>query len=133
MSEARPYSSISFVVNGDRRTAVLMRRLRTFGYTGAIFPIHPTAGDIDGLPAYASLAATPEPIDYLYISVPAQHIPGILANAAGRARFCSGGRCRVRHHGDAVLQIGIVITARRSPELLHGEDARPPFYGNGIV
>jgi acyl-CoA synthetase (NDP forming) len=64
-----------------------IRRMRAFGYPGRIYPSHPSAASVDGLPAYRSVAETPEPIDYLYISVPAQHIPGILANAAGRARF----------------------------------------------
>ena len=33
---------------------VFIRRIREFGYEGAIYPIHPTAAEIDGLPAYKS-------------------------------------------------------------------------------
>ncbi|MFH1604123.1 MAG: acetate--CoA ligase family protein, partial [Pseudomonadota bacterium] len=40
-----------------------IRRLKNYGYPGAIYPIHPSAGEIEGLAAYASLAATPEPVD----------------------------------------------------------------------
>jgi acyl-CoA synthetase (NDP forming) len=38
---------------------VFIRRLREFGYRGEIYPIHPTAGEIDGLKAYRSLGDTP--------------------------------------------------------------------------
>ena len=31
-----------------------IRRIREFGYKGDIYPIHPTAPEIDGLPAYRS-------------------------------------------------------------------------------
>ncbi|RPI43108.1 MAG: acyl-CoA synthetase [Betaproteobacteria bacterium] len=66
---------------------VFIRRMREFGYTGTMYPIHPSASEIDGLPAYRSFAETPEPIDYAYICVPAAHIPKMLAAAAGRVRF----------------------------------------------
>jgi len=66
---------------------VFIRRMREFGYPGKMFPIHPSADMVDGLPAYRSVADTPEPIDYLYISVPASHIPKMLAGANGRVRY----------------------------------------------
>jgi len=66
---------------------VFIRRMREFGFTGSIYPIHPSAEAIDGLPAYRSLAQTPEPIDYAYISVAAANVPKMLAAANGRVRF----------------------------------------------
>ncbi len=66
---------------------VFIRRIREFGYQGAIYPIHPTASEIDGLPAYKGLADTPEPVDYAYIAIAAAQIPPILASAKGRLRF----------------------------------------------
>jgi acyl-CoA synthetase (NDP forming) len=42
---------------------VFIRRIRELGFTGAIYPIHPSAPEFDGLKAYRSLADTPEPID----------------------------------------------------------------------
>ena len=50
---------------------VFIRRIREFGYEGAIYPIHPTAAEIDGLPAYKSLGETPQPVDYAYIAIAA--------------------------------------------------------------
>ena len=66
---------------------VFIRRLREFGYDGAIYPIHPSAAEIDGLPAYGSLADTPQPVDYAYIAVSAAQIPDMLSAAAGRVRY----------------------------------------------
>lgn len=64
-----------------------VRRMKAFGYGGVIYPIHPSATEIEGLKAYPSLADTPEPIDYAYIAVGAERIPGILAGANGRCRI----------------------------------------------
>jgi acyl-CoA synthetase (NDP forming) len=66
---------------------VFIRRIREFGFEGSIYPIHPTASEIDGLPAYKSLADTPEPVDYAYIAIAAAQIPPLLSSARGRLRF----------------------------------------------
>lgn len=64
-----------------------IRRMKDFGYSGAIYPIHPTAQELEGLPCYPNLTAAPEPIDYAYIAVGGERIPDILAGANGRVRF----------------------------------------------
>ncbi len=66
---------------------VFIRRIRELGFTGAIYPIHPTAPEIDGFKAYRSLAETPEPIDYTFIAIAGAQIPPLLAAANGRVRF----------------------------------------------
>ncbi|WP_414473089.1 acetate--CoA ligase family protein [Microvirga sp. M2] len=64
-----------------------IRRLKDFGYGGAIYPIHPSASEIEGCRAYPSLASTPEPVDYAYVAIGAQRIPDALAEADGRCRI----------------------------------------------
>ncbi|OZI67109.1 acetate--CoA ligase family protein [Bordetella genomosp. 11] len=64
-----------------------IRRLKAYGYNGAIYPIHPTAAEVEGLPAYPSLAETPQPVDYAYVAIGAAQIPDVLGAAAGRCRF----------------------------------------------
>jgi acyl-CoA synthetase (NDP forming) len=66
---------------------IFIRRIREFGFKGAIYPIHPSADTIDELPAYRSLADTPEPVDYALIAVPGAQIPPMLKVANGRVRF----------------------------------------------
>jgi acyl-CoA synthetase (NDP forming) len=64
-----------------------IRRMKDFGYTGKIYPIHPTAAEIEGLPAFPSLGQTPEPIDYAYVAIAAERIPDAIAEANGRCRI----------------------------------------------
>ncbi|AOB33924.1 hypothetical protein AKI39_21490 [Bordetella sp. H567] len=64
-----------------------IQRLRAAGYAGKIYPIHPTERELEGLPAYPSLADTPEPIDYAFIAIPADAVPPLLASAAHRVRY----------------------------------------------
>ncbi|UCH75406.1 MAG: acetate--CoA ligase family protein [Rhodospirillales bacterium] len=64
-----------------------LRRLVDFGYSGSIYPIHPTAPEIEGLSAYPSLGETPEPVDYAYVGIGASRIPDALAKANGRCRI----------------------------------------------
>jgi acyl-CoA synthetase (NDP forming) len=64
-----------------------IRRLKAYGYDGAIYPIHPAAPEVEGLPAYANLAVTPEPVDYAYVAIGADQIPQMLGTARGRCRF----------------------------------------------
>ena len=66
---------------------VFIRRIREFGYDGAIYPIHPSAAEIDGLPAYKNLGETPQPVYYAYIAIAAAQVPPLLAAGKGRVRF----------------------------------------------
>jgi acyl-CoA synthetase (NDP forming) len=69
------------------RVNVYIDQLRRFGFTGDIYPIHPTALAIEGLPAYASLGQTPRPVDYAYVGIPAAGVAPALAAGAGRVAF----------------------------------------------
>lgn len=64
-----------------------IRRMKEFGYAGALYPIHPRADEVEGLRCYASLAETPEPVDYAYVAIGARLIPEALRKANGRVRF----------------------------------------------
>ena len=64
-----------------------IRRMKDFGYAGQIYPIHPSAPEIEGLKAYPSLGRTPEPIDYAYVAIGAERIPDAIAAANGRCRI----------------------------------------------
>lgn len=64
-----------------------LRNLRTLGYPGRVYPVHPSAETIEGWRAYQSLAALPAPVDYAYVAVAAERTPGIFEGASGQARF----------------------------------------------
>lgn len=58
--------------------------LRRHGYAGAIYPINPKGGEIQGLPAYARLADTPEAPELALIAVPAAHTVQAVEDCAAR-------------------------------------------------
>jgi acyl-CoA synthetase (NDP forming) len=62
-------------------------RMKAFGFAGEIYPIHPEAAEIEGLAAYKSIAATPQPIDYAFVAIGAERIAPLLAAANGHLRF----------------------------------------------
>jgi acyl-CoA synthetase (NDP forming) len=64
-----------------------IRRMKAFGYAGQIYPIHPSAPEVEGLRAYTSLGSTPDPVDYAYIAIGAERIPGAIEEANGRCRI----------------------------------------------
>jgi acyl-CoA synthetase (NDP forming) len=52
--------------------------MQDFGYPGRLYPINPKADEINGVKAYPSLAALPEKVDLVLVSVPAPFVPANL-------------------------------------------------------
>lgn len=75
-------ASASTVSGGNR----FIRNLRAFGYAGPIYPVHPSAGEIEGLPVFASLEALPETVDYAYVATAAERVPGVIRSGRGKVR-----------------------------------------------
>ncbi|MGI9409912.1 MAG: acetate--CoA ligase family protein, partial [Hyphomicrobiaceae bacterium] len=92
-SDFRPlFEPQCIAVLGASTTSVTMantfiRRMKAYDYGGELVAIHPTATEVEGIPAYADITSTPQPIDYAYIAVAANRIPAILGSADGRCRF----------------------------------------------
>jgi predicted CoA-binding protein len=64
----------------------VLKELRDKGYT--VYPVHPEAKEIDGVPCVPSLAALPEPVGGLVISVKPAQCESLVreAHAAGITR-----------------------------------------------
>ncbi len=58
--------------------------LRKFGFPGAIYPVNPRAVEVQGLPAYPSIAALPEAPDLAIIAVAAEAAGEALEACAAR-------------------------------------------------
>jgi acyl-CoA synthetase (NDP forming) len=115
-----------------------IRRIREFGYTGEIYPIHPSAPEIDGLTAYKTLADTPLPVDYAYIAVAGAQIPAMLDAVAqkkpGHVRFAqviSSGFGEVDEGKD--LQEQLVVAARAGGMRLIGPNCLGIYTPRGGV
>lgn len=61
-----------------------IKNLIDFGYKGRIYPIHPTAQEICGRQAYASILEIPGQVDRAYIAVGAKHVPDMLSECASK-------------------------------------------------
>lgn len=62
----------------------MIAKLREFGFTGQLYPIHPTATSIAEVPAFKSLDDIPGPVDRALIAVPAREVPNVLARCAAK-------------------------------------------------
>jgi acyl-CoA synthetase (NDP forming) len=79
---------------------------RAMGWGDELVAIHPSAAEVDGARAYASLRDVPHPIDYVLAAVPAPTCADLVRDAAGIAPFVhviSGGFGEVA--GDAGLAL----------------------------
>ena len=47
-------------------------------YDGKVYPVSRSAGEVQGLKAYPSVDALPEPVDLAILIIPAQYIPAEL-------------------------------------------------------
>ena len=67
---------------------------RAFGWTEGLYAIHPSAPEIDGVPAVPSVADVPGGVDYLLVAVPASACAAVITAGQGHvknAHVVSGG------------------------------------------
>ncbi len=108
---------------GGRPIAYMLRR----GFTGAIYPVNPRRERVQGLPAYASVAALPETPDVGLVAVAAS-AAGEALDELGR-RGCrmaivfSSGFAEVGDEAAAAAQEALVATARRHGMRLLGPNS----------
>ena len=86
LSELKPLfypESVAIVgvsTRSDNAGNRFLQILKKFGYSGRIYPVHPTATEIEGLKAYPSVRDIPERVDLVNISAPAPYVPQIIAD-----------------------------------------------------
>jgi acetyl coenzyme A synthetase (ADP forming)-like protein len=64
--------------------AEILNNLKTTGFSGRIFPIHPHVDTLQGLKAYPRLTDVSEPIDLAVIAVPAAQVAGVVRDAVAK-------------------------------------------------
>lgn len=57
---------------------VVIQNLQGWGYRGGIFPVHPSAAEIDGLPVLNAIEALPPDVDTAIVAVPAGDVLDVL-------------------------------------------------------
>ena len=58
--------------------AEILHNMLRDGYTGRLFAVHPSAGQIDGVPAVKRVSDIPGDVDLVVVSVPAPSVPGVV-------------------------------------------------------
>jgi acetyltransferase len=78
--------SIAIVGASQRRNRAtrVLENLQRFGYAGLVFPINAKYTEVNGLPCYPDLGATPEVADTVVVAIPGAEVPAVLADAAKR-------------------------------------------------
>jgi acetyl coenzyme A synthetase (ADP forming)-like protein len=62
--------------------AALLQNVRGCGFGGPIYPVHPTAKTLGGLPAFRHVSAVGAPIDLAIVAVPAAAVEEVVADCA---------------------------------------------------
>jgi acetyl coenzyme A synthetase (ADP forming)-like protein len=67
---------------GDGVGAALLANLQRARFTGPLYPIHPQATEINGLPAFPRVSSVGAPVDLALIAVPAAAVEEVVADCA---------------------------------------------------
>jgi acyl-CoA synthetase (NDP forming) len=106
---------------------------RDYGWTDGLYALHPTATEIDGVPAYPTPADIPGPLDYVIAAVPATGCAELVRSAAGVAPFVhiiSGGFSEVGANGKG-LEADLVAAARTTGVRVLGPNCMGTFSPRG--
>jgi acyl-CoA synthetase (NDP forming) len=118
--------SVAIVGASQRADSIGLRvigNLQRMGYPGRIVPVHPRNQEVGGLRCYPSLSDLPEPVDAVFIGLPAAQGPDILDEAGRcgiRAAFINAAGFADADADGAALQQRLTEIARRHDIALCG-------------
>jgi len=106
--------------------AIPVAMLREYGFSGAVYPVNPTAQEICGYAAVPDLAAIGAPVDLAIIAIPASGVPAALEQCAAlgtrAAVVFSSGFAEIGPEGEAA-QAAMGALARRTGMRIIGPNA----------
>jgi predicted CoA-binding protein len=106
--------AIAGVSRGGKKFGnTILKELTGQGYR--LFPVHPEAADVEGVPAYRSCAALPEPVGGVIVVVPPDKAAGVIRDAA------AAGITRVWLQQGAASAEAIAAATQRGMRVVHGE------------
>ncbi len=111
--EPRAIAVVGASGKGRNRANELIDQALQFGFApDRLYPIHPSAPEINGLPAYPSLGETPSPVDYAIVNIPAPSVAGVISAAKGKTKFAHIFTSGFSEVGNHELQDELVVAAR---------------------
>ncbi len=117
--------------------------LRRFGYPGRIFPVHPSAPEVAGVPAFRAISEIPEAPDCAVLAVSADKVVPSLEEGAARGLksavvFASGfaelgdeGRARQAELQALAARTGLLVCGPNCLGIFNVR-GRVPLYSSGI-
>ena len=115
-TEARGVAVVGASTSPEKLGYQVLHNIIQYGYEGGIYPINPTAPEILGHKAYASVSDCPDPVDLAVILVPNKAVPGVLEQCGQRglkgAVIITAGFREVGPAGKALEQQVIDIAKR---------------------
>jgi acyl-CoA synthetase (NDP forming) len=129
MLKARSVAVVGASQNPSKFSSFLLRSIISGGFTGSVYPVNPSATEIDGLRCYPNVSSIPGSLDLAVIAVPARYVPGVLDEAADKgaagAFVISAG---FRESGRPDLEQEIVEIARQRGMRLFGPNIQGVAY-----
>ncbi len=113
----------------------VIRNLIDFGFTGEIYPINPSAGEIRGLKAYKSILDCPDGIDVVHMVIPAKFVPqavedcgkkgvkNIIINSGGFSETGPEGAAIEKDFLDRARQYGIRVLGPNCQGIINTDPA----------
>jgi acyl-CoA synthetase (NDP forming) len=150
-TEAQPFDvlltprSVAIVGASNEPTRIsgrAQRYLRESGYGGAVYPVNPNRGVVQGLAAFPSLRDLPEVPDVALVGVPAERavqaleeaaeigVKGAIVFASGFAEHGDGGILRQRRVAELVASTGMRVVG---PNCLGVFNAHDRFFGTFAI
>ncbi len=62
----------------------VMNHIRASGYTGTTYAVTPHADEVDGVPAFATVADIPDEVDLAIVAVPAEQVDAVVAQCGAK-------------------------------------------------
>ena len=133
----------------------ILSNLVRHGFTGAVYPVNPTAKAIHAIKAFPAIGSIPDPVDMAVIAVPKQHVPdvarqcgqkgvkGLVVITAGFKETGAEGAERERQLVEIVREFGMRMVGPNCLGVLNADPAysmnatfapeMPPFGGSAFV
>src|SRR5487761_993552 len=90
-----------------------------YGYQGRVYPVNGKGGEVQGVPAYASILDLPEPVDLALVMVRAELVAGVLRDCAASgvrvAVILSSGFGEGTGAGEGILESVAHVQPRARP------------------
>lgn len=108
------------------------RVLKENGFQGPVYPVNPRGGDVLGVPAYPTVAAIPDEVDYVISTVPAAAVPQLVDDCAAKGvkllHLFTGRFGETGHADAAAMEQEILQRARRAGIRIIGPNCMGLYY-----